>query len=88
MQFIRQPWLPVLQTGAQLGFNSSLGQNAKAAPFLKSAYHRLKNMSGIKGLTPQQDLEDLVHAFYVQRSLNIATASFPVSLKSPLGSCN
>ena len=47
--------------------DSDLNFNSHIKTIIKSAYYHLKNISRIKGLMSQQDLEKLVHAFVFSR---------------------
>ena len=47
--------------------DSDLNFNSHIKTITKSAYYHLKNISRIKGLMSQQDLEKLVHAFIFSR---------------------
>ena len=47
--------------------DSDLNFNIHIKTITKSAYYHLKNISRIKGLMSQQDLEKLVHAFIFSR---------------------
>ena len=47
--------------------DSDLNFNSHINPITKSAYYHLKNISRVKGLMSQQDLEKLFHAFIFSR---------------------
>ena len=47
--------------------DSDLNTNSHFKTSTKSAFYHLKNISRIKGLMSQQDLEKLVHAFIFSR---------------------